>query len=461
MPHGTAASVNEALTFLDAHPAVRAIDVLLTDTSGVVRGKRVEREGLAAIYERGLFLPGSMFALDVRGGTVQATGLGFDEGDADRPCLPIAGTLVPAPWLGQGIAQVQVSMFEADTTTPFYGDCRHVLARMLERFKALRLTPVAAVELEFYLVDRERTPEGYAQPPRSPKTGRREYRTQINAMVDLDDWSAFLEDIDRTCAAQQVPSTGSLAEYGPGQFEVNLRHGDDALRACDEAIRLKRIIKGVALQHGVEATFLAKPYQDMAGSGTHIHVSLLDEAGRNVFASEAADGSPLLHHAVAGLLGSMAEGMAIFAPNANSYRRLQPESYAPLQPSWGVNNRGVAVRIPYSGPADRRVEHRVAGADANPYLLMAHLLAGIHDGLTRKLVPGARLEGNAYRDERPESALPRYWPVAIDRFARSAFVREYFGERFQRLYALTREGEMIDHQAHVPALDHAWYLQPL
>ena len=455
------AAIAEAHAFLEAHPAIRAVDVLLTDTSGVLRGKRVEREGLEAVYRAGFSLPGSMFALDVQGGTIQATGLGFDEGDADRPCLPIPGTLVPTPWLGAGVGQVQVSMMETDARTPFYGDCRHQLQRVLERFAARDWKPVVAVELEFYLVDRERTASGHAQPPLSPLTRRREYRTQINAMADLDQWSAFLEEVDATAALQHVPSTGSLTEYGPGQMEVNLRHRDCALQACDEAIRLKRLVKGVALNHGAEATFLAKPYADMAGSGLHLHVSVLDADGRNVFADDAAEGSPALRHAIAGLLDTMADGMAFFAPNANSYRRFRRESYVPLQPSWGINNRGVAVRIPPSDAANRRLEHRVAGADANPYLVTAYVLAGILHGLERGTPPGARTEGNAYREARLELALPHHWPVAIDRFARSEFVRETFGERYQQLYAVTREGEMDDYLAHVPAIDHAWYLQPL
>lgn len=461
MPQDIATDVTEARDFLQAHPGIRAIDVLLTDTSGVLRGKRVEREGLEAVYRGGFALPGSMFALDVQGGTIQATGLGFDEGDADRPCLPIPGTLVRTPWLGTGIAQLQVTMRETDTVTPFYGDCRHQLERVLAAFTAHGWRPVVAVELEFYLVDRERTATGHAQPPRSPLTGRREYRTQINAMADLDEWSAFLEEIDEVAAIQAVPSTGSLAEYGPGQMEVNLRHRECPLQACDEAIRLKRLIKGVALRHGVEATFLAKPYADMAGSGLHLHVSVLDASGQNLFADPAAEGSPRLGHAIAGTLETMADGMALFAPNANSYRRFRREAYVPLQPSWGINNRGVAVRIPNSDAANRRLEHRVAGADANPYLVTAYVLAGVLRGLERALPPGARTDGNAYRDERPELALPHHWPVAIDRFARSPFVRATFGEAYQRLYAVTREGEMDDYLAQVPPLDHAWYLQPL
>ena len=173
MPYGTSASPQEALTFLEHHPAVRAIDVLLADSSGVLRGKRVEREGLAAVYHQGFSLPGSMFALDIHGGTIQATGLGFDEGDADRPCLPIPGSLVATPWLGEGVAQVQVAMVETDGVTPFYADCRHLLQSILDRFAVKGLKPVVAVELEFYLVDKERAASGHAQPPRSPRTGRR------------------------------------------------------------------------------------------------------------------------------------------------------------------------------------------------------------------------------------------------------------------------------------------------
>jgi glutamine synthetase len=264
--------------FLAAHPEVRFIDLLLHDIHGVDRGKRVDVGSARSTFANGLLLPGSMFALDVPGGTVQATGLGFDEGDADRPCMPIPGTLLGVPWLDHGVAQAQVTMHERDGR-PFAGDPRHALARVLGQFRTLGLTPVVAVELEFYFIDRERTATGLPQPPRSPLTGRREFRTQINSMVDLDDYSAVLADIDATCRAQQVPSTTQLAEYGPGQFEVNLLHVADALAACDQAARFKRIVKCVARRHGMDATFLPKPYRDMAGSGLHVHVSLVDAAG--------------------------------------------------------------------------------------------------------------------------------------------------------------------------------------
>ena len=225
------------------------------------------------------------------------------------------------------------------------------------------------------------------QPPRSPLTGRREYRTQINSMVDLDEYSAVLAGIDAACRAQGVPSTTALAEYGPGQFEVNLLHGDDALAACDQAARFKRIVKCVARHHGMDATFLPKPYADMAGSGLHVHVSLNDTSGTNVFASDHPLGSALMRHAAAGLLSTMAEGMAVFAPLANSWRRFRPEAYVPLTADWSVNNRGAALRVPVSDAANRRLEHRVAGAEANPYLVMCWILGGILKGLTERHLP--------------------------------------------------------------------------
>lgn len=204
------------------HPDTRFVDVLLADLCGIPRGKRVTIDELTQVYQGGFLLPGYMFALDVQGGTIQETGLGFDEGDADRTCVPIPETLLPVPWLGEGVAQIQVAMRDHDGG-PFYGDPRHALARVLEQFRLLRLTPVIALELEFYFLDPERTATGRIQPPRLPQTGRREYRTQINSMADLNEYSAVLADISAACGIQQIPAGTALAEYGPGQFEVNLQ----------------------------------------------------------------------------------------------------------------------------------------------------------------------------------------------------------------------------------------------
>jgi len=449
----------ELQRYLEAHPETRHFDVFLHDLNTVERGKRLDRDAMASAFRSGMLLPGSMFALDVLGGTVQATGLGFDDGDADRPCHPIPGTLVPVPWQGEQAAQVQVTMHEADGR-PFYGDPRHVLAGVLARVQALGLTPVVAIEYEFYFVAAERGADGLPQPPRGPLTGRREFRTQINAMTDLNEYSAVLAQITRDCHAQAVPATSALSEYGPGQFEVNLQHQPDALAACDQALRFKRIVKSVARAHAIDATFLAKPYRDMAGSGLHIHLSLLDAAGRNVLACDDPATHRPLRHAIAGLLDSMADGMAICAPGPNSYRRFRSEAYVPLTPSWSINNRGAAVRIPVSDAANRRIEYRQAGADANPCLVLAWMLAGVHHGLVAKLEPPAPVSGNAYTHPAGDP-LPTHWATAIERFAASDFAREYLGERFARLYATVKRAELDDFNSYVTPLECAWYLGPL
>lgn len=449
----------ELAAFLSGHPEVRYFDVFLNDLNTVERGKRIDRAGIERVYASGMPLPGSMFALDILGGTVQETQLGFDDGDADRPCYPIPGTLVTVPWQAPEVAQLQVSMLETDGRG-FYGDPRHVLARTLERLQRLNLTPVVAVEYEFYLVDLQRTSDGQPQPPRSPLTGRREFRTQINSMTDLNDYSQLLRDIDTACRVQQIPTTSALAEYGPGQYEVNLAHQPDALLACDQAMRFKRVVRSVARAHGSEATFLAKPYRDMAGSGLHLHVSLLDAAGRNIFSdghvpSDCAD----LRHAVAGLLATLGDGMAICAPGPNSYRRFRPEAYVPLTPSWSINNRGSAIRIPASDAANRRIEHRLAGADANPYLVLAWVLAGIHSGLSQGVEPPPVTDGNAYRQA--GEPLPTHWATAIERFAASDVATEFLGKPFAQLYATVKRAELEDFDSHVTPLEIARYLGPI
>jgi glutamine synthetase len=453
----TRAVDTELERFLAANPAVRFFDAFVNDLNTVERGKRIDRASFDKIFRHGMPLPGSMFALDIQGGTVEATGLGFADGDADRPCLPIAGTLVRVPWQ-EDVAQVQLRMFEHDGSR-FFGDPRRVLEDLLACFAALGLTPVIAIEYEFYLVDRERGANGLPQPPRGPLTGRREYRTQINSMTDLNEYSKLLADIDAACRAQNVPATSSLAEYGPAQYEVNLAHGPDALRVCDEALRFKRIVKSVARAHGCEATFLPKPYRDMAGSGLHVHVSLQDARGDNLFAAPDPLASEPLRHAIGGTLATLADGMAICAPGPNSYRRFRSEAYVPLHPTWSINNRGSAVRVPASDAANLRLEHRLAGADANPYLVVAWVLAGIHHGLTRRVEPPPVTTGNAYAVSGEE--LPIYWNSAIERFAGSEFAAHYFGDRFVRLYSIVKRGELQEFASQVTPLEIERYLGPL
>jgi len=451
------AHASDIESFTKAHPDAHFVDVLLPDLLSTPRGKRLRIDALSAVYSGAFRLPGSIFAMDALGNTVEATGLGFDDGDADRSCTPVDGSLVCAPWMDEGVAQIQVSMEDHDGK-PFFGDPRHVLEQVIRRFGSMGLKPVVALEVEFYVVDPRRTRHGGIRPAATPgQGGARRSGKQINSMARIEEMSAILAEISRTCEIQNVPATSMLAESGPGQYEVNLRHVADACLACDHVIRLKRIVRGVFLKHGLHATFMAKPYAEEPGSGTHIHVSLLREGGGNAFASDTLEPNTLLRHAIGGLAAAMGDSMLVFAPTANSYRRFRPECYVPMGPTWGLNNRGVALRIPADSPENRRVEHRVAGADVNPYLLAALVLGGIHHGIANRLDPGEPVCGNAYRDLH-EAAMPTNWHEAAHAFAHSSFVREYLGANFQQLFATTRRAELQSFDNQVTPLEYDWYL---
>lgn len=445
--------------FLDAHPDAQYFDLIVTPMSGVPRGKRLRRHEMPAVFSQGRFLPQSILVTDITGRDCAESGLIWEDGDADRIARPIPGTLVMTPWQGPDCAQVSCSMYELDGE-PSALDPRAALQRVIDRFAADGLTPVLACELEYYLVEAgSERPDGPRMRP-CATTGRRQTLNEVYGLAELHEIDDFLRDLYRACDMQGIPLEGAIAEYSPGQIELTLAHKPDALRACDDAILYKRAAKGVALNHGLEACFMAKPFAVAAGSGFHVHVSVNDAQGRNIFASEAADGSPALRHAIGGMRATLADTMAILAPNANSYRRFRSESYAPTTPTWGVNNRTVSLRIPAGSPASRHVEHRVAGADANPYLAVAAVLAGVHHGLTHGVSPGPPVSGNGYAAPAdPAVALPTTWSNAIDRFAQSSFMQDYLGERFCQLYAILKRSELDRYNAHVPMIDYDWYLR--
>ncbi len=377
----------ELQAFLDRHPGIDAVQVYLTD-------------------------PG----LDVTGMDVDATGLVWDTGDADMVCHPVAGTLTPVTWLPVPSAQLMLTMFELDGT-PAPADPRHALVRSISRLQGHGYSPVLACELEFYLLHPDTL-----QPAGG---GRSSERQKIDAysLARLDDLAPLFADVFAAAKAQGLPAETLMSEYAAGQFEITLAHRRDALRAVDEAILFKRLLRGVAARHGLLATFMAKPFAERAGSGLHLHLSLErhgEDTGINLCAADDPAGSNVLRHMVGGLQRTMAEGFAIFAPNANSYRRFQSASYAPVSSTWGVNNRTVSLRIPASPPDSRHVEHRVSCADANLYLVAATVLAGIENGLREALDPGPPTEGNGYAQAAARE-FPATWHEALDRAEQFAF----------------------------------------
>ncbi len=454
----TIADPKEVKSFLDKHPEIQFFEIVFTNMAGVPRGKRLRRHEIEAVYANGRFLPGSILVNDITGQDVEATGLVWEDGDADRVARPIAGRITPAPWLGADVAQVPVTMYELDGK-PHDLDPRHVLQRVIDRFAADGLVPVVACELEYYLVDARRTASGKIQLPPSPLTGDRATQHQVYGLREVEEASGFLRDLWASADAMGIPLEGAISEYAPGQLELTLKHHADALRAADDAVLYKRAAKGVALRHGCEATFMAKPFADLAGSGMHLHVSVNDKAGKNIFASDKPEGEPVLAHAIGGMKALLGDSMAIFAPNANSYRRFKANSYAPVAPTWGVNNRTVSFRVPAGAPNTRHIEHRVAGADAHPALALAALLAAVHHGIANKVDPGPAIIGDGYAQAEGGEKIPTNWFAATDRFAESALLKDYLGERFVRMYATVKRVEQDRFQSAIPDIDYDWYLR--
>ena len=454
-------SIEELRVFLKKHPGIKMIELLLPDVNGILRGKRISDKELETLYKEGLKVCASTLFGDSLGEVVFETGIGTKDGSPDIMGYPVANSLVPVPWLDSPIAQVFVSLHDFDGA-PDFSDPRHVLRRACEKLADAGLRAVVATEFEFYLLE---PGDDIAPKPKLgniPGTGLKQEGLQYGAMEDLWECDPLLMDIQRNCESQNVPSNAALSEFSPGQFEINLHHVNDPVIACDHGAMLKRIIKGTAFKHGLGAAFMAKPFTDYSGSGLHVHVSLLDEAGNNVFADPAIKTRPAvsrtLRHAVGGLQQTMADAMAIFAPNANSYRRLQPRSFVPLSPDWGYNHRAVALRVPVCDDKDMRIEHRVAGADANPYLVVAALLAGIHYGISNQCEPTAMIAERTMLEEQ-EATLPMRWEAALDRFKNSAILPEYLGEEFCRVFELIRRSECDRFHGQVSDLDYAWYLR--
>lgn len=435
--------------FLAQHPDIEIFEIILPDVCGGLRGKWLTRDKIHRAMAGELKMPLSSLAFDVWGRDPGS--LVFETGDGDGFCVPDPRTLAIAPWFDRLTAQVVVSMREVSGEPCAY-DTRHILQALVDRFAALGLTPVVATEMEFHLLRDEFDSLGQPVHTQTDCVGGRLAGGQTYGLEAMEGMAPLMHAIRDACVAQKLPIDTLIKESGPSQYEINLYHSPDALVAADQAMLLRRVIKALARKHGLRATFMAKPFGQLAGNGMHVHCSVLDARGNNAFDDGTGKGNALLREAVAGCLAGMADSMLLFAPNLNSYRRFQRGTHAPLAPCWGYENRTVSLRIPADAPHATRIEHRVAGADANPYLAIAAILAGILHGIENKLQAPPPLAGNAY--EMLEPSLPRYWPDALVRFASSGFIAHNFGRAFQNVYTVLKQQEMADFDGQVTPLEY-------
>jgi glutamine synthetase len=433
---GPTRTINDALAWLSTQPRIDSLRTAVCDLNGVLRGKRIGVDQARKALEGGMRMPYSLVGLDIWGEDIEGNALVFSNGDADGITEWTGRGILPIDWTSHPTALIPLSLAH-DDGRPFLGDPRQALAAILKRYAARGLTPVVATELEFYLFDpTSKKPVG----PVSPVTGKRLDSDAALSIDEIDAFESFIHEVYASCRAQGIPVDTAIAENGVGQFEINLNHLPDALRAADDAVLFKRTVKGVARKHGFAASFMAKPYGDRAGNGLHVHFSLLDRDGINVFNDDTDRGSAMMRHAVGGLLAGMAESTLIFAPHFNSYRRLRPNSYAPTVVAWGYENRMVAIRIPGGPTKARRIEHRVAGADANPYLVLAAMLGAALIGIERRIDPGEPIASDV--GSRGLPMLPADWVSGINAFEAGSLMAELFAPEMRDAFVACKRQEL-------------------
>jgi glutamine synthetase len=448
----------EAEDFLAAHPGIEAFDIILHDANGIGRGKIIRRHELLSFYKSGRHLPVSILGLDICGEDVHETGLIWDQGDGDLRAWPIPGTIKALHATTPPRGEVFMSLYMLDGT-PMTSDPRHALQRQVDLLAAEGLHPAGAFELEFFLLANDRASDGSVQPARDVLDGRPSSKTEVYSVDHLHGMLPLFSDIYAAAGKAGIQAETLISEYAPGQYELTLHYRESVMQAADDLMRLKRIVRAQARQHGVTACFMAKPVEKYAGSGMHFHVSMRDEKGRNVFV-EDQEGvwNATILHALGGLRATMSEAMLVFAPHANSWRRFASNSYAPVSPTWGVNNRSVALRIPAGDIRARRIEHRPAGVDANPYLVAATVLAGIRHGLKNRIDPGPDTKGDGYAEGQDAPPIPPDWGAAIEAATGSDFLKEALGADMHRTFTAIKAAEYARVMRTIPDVDYDLYM---
>ncbi|WP_420412068.1 glutamine synthetase family protein [Roseibium sp.] len=439
--------------FLEEHSDLDTLEVVLPDTNGVLRGKWLPGKALAKVFEGGVAFPYSLFGLDVWGREVEATGMHLETGDKDGVCWPIPETLKLVPWTERKTAQVLLSMYDRDGE-PFPADPRHVLENtVLQMKQEFGVSATCAFELEFYLFE-ESDGDWTEQPKPLFSTHLGPARQNMYALSDLEALLPVVDDLRKACEAQGIPADAAVSEAAPGQFELNLHHRRDPLLAADDVVLLRRLVAGVARKHELKASFMAKPFVEWPGNGMHVHVSMEDDNG-NLFA-DPDEGPTRLGYAINGLLKTMPEALLLFISTFNGFRRMQPGSYAPASICWGYDNRSVALRVPASSPEAARVEHRIAGADANPYLVLTGILSGMMEGLRLKKDPPAPVTGNAY--EKRKKRLTPWMDEAIDAFEASKLMKRAVGAEMHKVLTEIKREELNEFGREISSLERQTYL---
>lgn len=415
---------------------VTEVEALVPDMAGVARGKIMPARKF--FEEEGMRMPESLFLQTVTGDypTDQRIESAIHPAEIDIVLRPDPVTIRLVPWAEEPTAQVIHDAFYRDGKWVEIAP-RYVLRHVIELYEERGWRPIVAPELEFFLVKPNIDADYPLEPPMG-RSGRPEIGRQSYSIDALNEFDSLFEDVYDYCEVQGLEIDTLIHESGAAQMEINLIHGNP-VELADQAFLFKRTMREAALRHDMYATFMAKPMQHEPGSALHIHQSAVDiETGRNVFSDEKGEPSPLFFSHIAGLQKYLPAAMSFFSPNVNSYRRIARGHAAPINVQWGYDNRTAGFRVPYSKPENRRVENRVGGADANPYLAIAASLACGYLGMVEGLEPTAPFERSAY--ELPYG-LPRSLQESLGLLAACEPLRQILGDRFVVAYDAVKETE--------------------
>lgn len=428
-------SPEELLQFAERLAAVDEVECVTPDLNGIPRGKTMTAEGF--LSGRRLQLARGVLLQCLMGGYPPTRFYGGDDGDLALQADPQQVHLLP--WSDTPRALAVCDALEIDGS-PCSLSTRGLLRQVLAGYAELGLRPVVATELEFYLFAPNPDPRDGFLPPVG-LDGRREIGASAFTVSSGNGLRPFFAEVYRCMAALGLPRDTFMHEMGTSQFEINFPHGD-ALQLADQTFLFKHLLREVALRHGMIAVCMAKPLGKVPGSSMHIHQSLVDESGRNVFSEADGEPSAAFAHFIGGLQAGLPELTLLLAPNVNSYHRLAHPYASPNNACWAYDNRAAGLRIPASGPEARRVENRLPGADANPYLALATSLgAGLY-GLLRGLQPSLPAGGEF---QVPDALrLPTSMSEALHRLQRSGLARELFGEEFVEGYLASKTLELAD-----------------
>jgi glutamine synthetase len=438
MSNTTPHTFNELETWLN-EKRVTEVECLVPDLTGVARGKILPREKFTE--DRGMRLPHAIVAMSVTG-EQPASGPYYDvvePTDRDMQLRPDPTTVRIVPWATDPTAQVIHDCFDSKGQLVPYAP-RSVLRRVCDLYAAEGWDPVIAPELEFYLTARNTDSNVPLRPPIG-RSGRAETSRQAYSIDAVNEFDPLFEEIYEYCNLMNLNVDTLIHEIGAGQMEINFFH-DHPLGLADEVFFFKRTVREAALRHDMYATFMAKPIAGEPGSAMHMHQSILDrKTQQNIFSNPDGTASQAFFHYIGGLQKYVPSAMALVAPYVNSYRRLSRYTAAPINIEWGYDNRTVGIRSPISAPDARRLENRVIGADANPYLAMAMTLACGYLGMKNQIKPKPEMKGDAYLSA---YALPRSLGEALDWLRRDSDLHDVLGHEFITVYTEIKELEFAE-----------------